>query len=183
MRAALIAVMLMIGSQAGAECGNLCDYRWWKTATKADVQAELDGGADVSERSDRGFTPLHTASAESNAENVALLLSAGAEIMARTALGTTPLALASGYGPVEKVQLLLKAGAEVHSRNSDGFTPLHSATLSRNNTSDIILELLNAGAEVKIKNKYGKTPWDYAQRNATLKGTKGYWALNDAQYK
>ena len=25
MRAALIALMLMIGSQAGAECGNLCD--------------------------------------------------------------------------------------------------------------------------------------------------------------
>ena len=50
MRAALIALMLMIGSQAGAECGNLCDYNWWKTATTADVQAELDGGADVMAR-------------------------------------------------------------------------------------------------------------------------------------
>ena len=50
MRAALIAVMLMIGSQAGAECGNLCDYDWWKSATEADVQTELDGGADVSGR-------------------------------------------------------------------------------------------------------------------------------------
>ena len=46
MRAAIIALLLMFGSQAGAECGKLCDYDWWKTATEADVQAELDGGAD-----------------------------------------------------------------------------------------------------------------------------------------
>ena len=30
MRAALTAMMLMIGSQAGAEFGNLCDLEWWK---------------------------------------------------------------------------------------------------------------------------------------------------------
>ena len=45
MRALLVALMLMFGSQAGAECGNLCDADWWKSATEADVQAELDGGA------------------------------------------------------------------------------------------------------------------------------------------
>ena len=102
--------------------------------------------------------------------------------MARTALGTTPLAFASRYGTVATVRLLLKAGVEVNSRGSDCFTLLRWATFSRNDTSDIILELLNAGAEVKIKNKYGETPWDYAQRNERLKGTKAYWALNDAQY-
>ena len=50
MRAAIIAMMLMFGSQAGAGCGNLCDAHWWFTATEADVQAELDGGADVMAR-------------------------------------------------------------------------------------------------------------------------------------
>ena len=54
MRAALTAMMLMIGSQAGAECGNLCDKEWQKTATEADVQAELDGGADVMARNQLG---------------------------------------------------------------------------------------------------------------------------------
>jgi hypothetical protein len=29
MRAALIALMLTIASQAGAECGKLCDRNWW----------------------------------------------------------------------------------------------------------------------------------------------------------
>ena len=42
MCALLIALTLMIGSQAGAECGKLCDRDWWKTATAADVQFKLD---------------------------------------------------------------------------------------------------------------------------------------------
>ena len=50
MRAILIALLMTIASQAGAECGNLCDGRWWDTATTEDVQAELDGGADVMAR-------------------------------------------------------------------------------------------------------------------------------------
>ena len=50
MRAALTAMMLTIATQAWAECGNLCDWGWWETATEADVQAELDGGADVMAR-------------------------------------------------------------------------------------------------------------------------------------
>ena len=30
MRAALIALMLTVATQAEAECGNLCDKDWWK---------------------------------------------------------------------------------------------------------------------------------------------------------
>ena len=44
MRAALIALMLMFGSQAGSEKGNLCDYNWWKTVTEALVTVKLDKG-------------------------------------------------------------------------------------------------------------------------------------------
>ena len=49
-------------------------------------------------------------------------------------------------------------------------------------TSANIQALLDAGADAKAKNKEGKTPWDLVQENERLKGTKGYWALNDAQY-
>ena len=114
MRVALIALMLMFGSQAGAECDNLCGKGWWKTATAAEVQVELDSGADVA---------------------------------ARTKYGSTPLHLAAGHGSPVTIQALL-----------------------------------DAGADAKAKNEEGKTPWDLVQENEKLKGTKGYWALNDAQY-
>ena len=65
-------------------------------------------------------------------------------------------------------------------RNEYGSTPLHSAASGLNPAN--IQALLDAGADAKTKNKNGKTPWDLAQENEELKGTKGYWALNDGQY-
>ena len=147
MRAAIIALMLMIGSQAGAGCGNLCDNSWWETATEADVQAELDGGADVMARNEIGMTPLHKAAHYGYAENIQALLTADADVMARDVSGSTPLHWAA----------------------------LHDAPAS-------IQALLAAGADAKAKDKDGETPWALAQENEKLKGTKAYWALNDAQY-
>ena len=46
MIAILTALLLTIASQAEADCDKLCDRDLWKTATKADLQAELDAGAD-----------------------------------------------------------------------------------------------------------------------------------------
>ena len=48
--------MLMFGSQAGAECGKLCNSDWWFTATEADVQAELDAGANSMAQDEKGAT-------------------------------------------------------------------------------------------------------------------------------
>ena len=114
MRAILTLLMLMIASEAWAECGKLCDYDWWKTATEADVQAELDAGVDVMARDKNGQTPLYEAAQSGTPAN--------------------------------------------------------------------IQALLDANADAKAKNKEGKTPWDLAQENEKLKGTKAYWALNDAHY-
>ena len=75
--------MLTVALQAWAECGNLCDYDWWKSATEADVQAELDGGADVMARNGIGMTPLHKAAHYGYAENIQALLTADADVMAR----------------------------------------------------------------------------------------------------
>ena len=60
MRTALIVILINIATQAGAECGKLCDHYWRKTATKADVKAELGGGADIMAWNRiGGRTPLH----------------------------------------------------------------------------------------------------------------------------
>ena len=147
MRAILTALMLTFATQAGAACGNLCDRNWWKTATAADVQAELDAGADVMARNEYGKTPLHIAAQSGTPANIQALLAAGADVMARTEDGETPLHLTARYGRPANIQALI-----------------------------------DAGADAKAKNKNGKTPWDFAQNNKDLKDTKGYWALNDAQY-
>ena len=58
MRAILTALLLTFASQAAADCGNLCDYEWWENATTADLQAELDAGAEVMAQDKYGRTPL-----------------------------------------------------------------------------------------------------------------------------
>ena len=117
MRATLTALMLIIASQAGAGCGNLCDAHWWFTATEADVRAELDGGADVMARTEYGNTPLHSAALSGSPASVQTLLDAGADVMARTTTGWTPL---HGAGNPEVIQALLNAGADVMARKKIG---------------------------------------------------------------
>ena len=84
------------------------------------------------------------------------------------------------------MQAELDGGADVMARTDTGWTPLHSAALAGTVTFNAkpanIQALLDAGADAKAKNKEGRTPWDFAQENDKLKGSKGYWALNDAQY-
>ena len=78
------------------------------------------------------------------------------------------------------VEAKLEAGADVMARDNNGGTPLHEAAMF--GTSESIQMLLKAGANAKAKNKNNETPWDLAQDNEILKGTKGYWALNDARF-
>ena len=74
MRATLIVLMLMFGSQAMAACGNLCDHKWWQIATKATLRAELDAGADLKARNDACATPLHVAAFSGTATDIQTLL-------------------------------------------------------------------------------------------------------------
>ena len=45
MRALIIFFLMIIGSQTAADCGNLCNEKWWKTSTITDVKQELTAGA------------------------------------------------------------------------------------------------------------------------------------------
>ena len=84
-------------------------------------------------------------------------------------------------GTLANIAALLDAGADVNIRNRHGKTPLHYA--ARFGTPDMIAALLEAGASGSVKDNDGETPFYYAEKNAKVKGTAAYWALNEAQYK
>ena len=70
MRLFIAALLVTLGTQAWAECGNLCDWDWWNRATTSDIKAKLDAGADVMARDERDSTPLHSAALGGTPENI-----------------------------------------------------------------------------------------------------------------
>ena len=116
-----LAATGLIGSASWAECGKLCNSGWLKSATLTELQAEVDGGADVNAQSKNGLTPLHQAP---TVEIFRVLLSAGADINVRNEYGATPLHSARTR---EIVQTLLEGGADIDVRNEYGRTPLSLA--------------------------------------------------------
>ena len=127
MRLATLALLVTISTQAGAECGKLCDAGWWANATTADVYSEMAKGADVTARNLDGSTPLHSAAAHGTAASIDILVAAGADVHAGHECGSTPLHKAAAHGTAETTQALLAAGSDVMEREADGWTPLHRA--------------------------------------------------------
>jgi ankyrin repeat protein len=85
-----LAIACLVGSIGSADCDKLCDRDWWKTATAADVQAELDAGAEVTARDQYGSTPLHEAAGNGSAEGIQALLDAGADPKVKDGLNKAP---------------------------------------------------------------------------------------------
>ena len=90
MIAIMTALLLTIATQAEADCDKPCDRDWWKTAATADVQAELDAGADVMARDQYGSTPLHEAAGNGSAKGIQALLDAGADPKMKDGLNKEP---------------------------------------------------------------------------------------------
>ncbi|MDG1421154.1 MAG: ankyrin repeat domain-containing protein [Tateyamaria sp.] len=161
MQKQFLAVVLMffaMSSAVWAECGKLCDYGWWETATASDVRAELDAGADVNTHDEKGYTPLHWAAGNSSAEIVLLLIATGADVNTRTEDGTTTLHSAVGNSSAETIEALIAAGADVMARNEYGFTPLHLAA-SQGTAEMIQLLIIAAGADITAKDNRGRSVW------------------------
>ncbi len=132
---ALVVVLGMFGVSAEAQtCGVLCDYYFWKSASQAEVKAEISK-ADVNARNEFGWTALMMAAGSGTAESVKALLDAGADVNARDKDGRTALMRAASggtaYGTAESVKLLLDAGAHVNAREGLIKHAFHSLILQK----------------------------------------------------
>ena len=158
------------------------------------VKVLIANGANVKARIEGGSTALMWASStyhkmegenKKQLETIKILLAAGADVMARNGDRSTPLHFAWS---VDKAKILLQAGAEINAKDNRYNTPLHIAAKFEIAVGQegLIQLFLDAGADPHAKNRKGQKPWDQTEENPALKElkkTKGYWALNEAQYK
>ena len=111
------------------------------------VEMLLSYDADVTARSDGGWTPLHNAAEKGSKKIVRILLDAGSEINAMLLTGMTPLHLASQGGHYDVVKCLLeRKDIKRAARDSFGSTPFLRA--AQNKRKDIV-DLLSPVNNIK----------------------------------
>ena len=170
--AIIIACLVLTGcmssgpppSLASGNCTNLCSERWWKTASTADLKAELKSGANVNARDKDGTTPLHNAARYNKPAHTKILIDAGAELSSGDKYAHTPLFYAVSWSGNDSLKVLLDAGASPDVRNLTGHTSLHLAVIVNNITG--LKALLDAGANPSVRDENGSTPMWIATQDA-----------------
>uniref|UniRef100_A0A8C5SND9 Ribonuclease L n=1 Tax=Laticauda laticaudata TaxID=8630 RepID=A0A8C5SND9_LATLA len=87
----------------------------------------LKDGADINEKAENGWTPLHSAVQINSEEIVNLLLENGADPLARKDNGATPFILAGLIGNVKLLKLFLDKGSYINECDINGFTAFMEA--------------------------------------------------------
>lgn len=123
-----------------------------RKATCREIKAALEAGADVNERDDKGYTPLHHAAGVSKLKCVQLLLKYGADVNARDNDDSVPLMFADSVAIAKE---LLAHGADVNARDRDGCTPLVFAAEGCNYKWMNLY--LAAGADINTRDNHGRT--------------------------
>jgi len=123
----------------------------------------LDSSPAVSSMPDAvdvfGWTPLHWAAHNGDADALGRLIKLGCTVDARSGRNETPLHIASEAGSVECAGLLLAAGASVSAISSGSRTPLYYGAKSRRRSVSMLELLIQHGAQVtEKKSSISRTP-------------------------
>ena len=113
-----------------------------------------------------GGSPLHSAAALGQKDEVERLLAQETDVNAKGDGDATPLHEAAANGHREVVELLLANKADVDAKADDGLTPLGSAAIGGHR--DIAQLLIAKGADINARTSEGWTPLVLAERQARL---------------
>ncbi|MDZ8117939.1 ankyrin repeat domain-containing protein [Pontiella agarivorans] len=130
-----------------------------------DVRNHVLLGADVNQKNNQGWTPLHFATVRGKTACAEVLVAKGAALDERTGTLKTPLHLAADRGYLEIVRLLVDSGADLNARDDEGWTPLHYA--AEKDRVDVAAYLVEQGAEVNAISQRGGTPLIEASASAS----------------
>ncbi|XP_067126374.1 uncharacterized protein [Centruroides vittatus] len=107
---------------------------------------------------ERGWTPIHLASANGHSDVVKFLALEGAHLAALDPSGYNAIHIAAMNGHHDCIEVLLRMGVDVDTLTADGFTPLHLATM--NSYVDCCRTLLRWGASLEKEDALGRNIHD-----------------------
>jgi TolB-like protein len=133
-----IAVMMLAGCRTPLVNAILSDE-------PETVKALIDKGADVNEKDQDNFTPLHWAAYYGKTDMVKILLNRGAQVNAGSTAYGTPLIIAAQYGFMDTVKALVEKGADANMADGTGKTALSYAEAGK---YEAIVQLLKGPGTV-----------------------------------
>ena len=178
--AAFFALASVASAELNDETINIC-----RTGNPVQIWQALNTRAlSVSETDEYGTTALmFMASANTMPEAFISLIHAGAKVNARDKTGQTALMYAAATNSsIEIIETLLNAGANINDRDINGNTALMIAA-HFSKKSEIISALLAAGADARAVNVEKQTAFMIAGSNESIKGSEGYWELNNKHWE
>ncbi|XP_049943601.1 poly [ADP-ribose] polymerase tankyrase-1-like [Schistocerca serialis cubense] len=129
----------------------------------SEMRALLAAGADVGATDGDGWTALHWAARNGQAEMAKCLLAAGADVEARGQWEWTALFWAARQGQVEAAKALLSAGADLEARDIWQNTPLFLAAMTGHTAA--VRFLVASCADPNATEENATTPLHWAAYN------------------
>lgn len=128
----------------------------------AAIKSLVQGGADVNQLSENGYSLLMYAVVSDRPQSIMVLADLSAEVDFESVTGWTPLICAAALDKIACLETLVALGSQVDRRNFEGSTALMVA--AQKGHSRAIASLLEVGANISLKNRKGETAADIAER-------------------
>lgn len=158
-----VTLVLLALQSFSAYAKNLCDTKWWKEASKKDID-------NITFEDIENTQCLHSPILSQvvllgkNPDHITKLIKKGANPKAKNTDGETPLhaiAVNTKISPhvlMKAMDNLVKGGANIDAVDSYGETLLHKLASSKNVSLKLVDKAIELGANINAKDVMGRTP-------------------------